>query len=54
MASTSDRNYENHPDYDNLPEAIKADITRKEYAWMPDELRNNLERDMTTPDYEED
>ena len=47
-------NYTPHPDYDALPEAIKATFTEKEYSWLSDEERNNLQRDMTMPDVEED
>ncbi len=47
-------NYQPHPDYEALPEAIKATITEKEYTWMPDEERRNLQEDMTMPEYQED
>ena len=46
--------YQPHPDYENLPTVIKESITEKEYSWMPDEERKNLQRDMTMPDVEED
>jgi len=47
-------NYTPHPDYDQLPEAIKSSLTPKEYAWLPDEERNNLQDEMTLPEVEED
>lgn len=45
---------ESHPEYSNLPEAIKAVITQSEYAWMPDELKKTLQQDMTMPEVAED
>jgi len=54
MASTNDHNYTDHPDYERLPEAIKAYISPKEYAWMSDEERRNLQEDMTMPEPQED
>lgn len=43
-----------HPDYSLLPEAIRATITPKQYAWLDDESRRNLQHDMTTPEPLED
>ena len=48
------KNYEDHPDYQSLPESVKAVYTQKEYAWLDDESRNNLLRDMTLPEVAED
>jgi hypothetical protein len=36
--------------YDALPEVIRGHITRKEYAWLSDEQKQNLVEDMTTPE----
>lgn len=47
-------NYESHPDYESLPEGIKANYTPKEYAWLDDESRNNLIQDITLPEVAED
>lgn len=47
-------NFQHHPDYQNIPECIKSNISPKEYAWLPDELKRSLERDMTTPEVVED
>lgn len=43
-----------HPDYQSLPESIKAMYSPKEYAWLDDESRNNLLQDMTNPEVAED
>ena len=43
-----------HPDYDDLPEAIKCMYTPEEYAWMPDAQRLNLVHDECMPEVEED
>jgi hypothetical protein len=48
------QNYTPHPDYQNLPEGIKADLSEKDYAWLDDESRRNLIRDMTNPEVAED
>ena len=37
-----------------LPEGIKAHVSPKEYAWLPDELKQSLIEDMTTPEVAED
>ena len=42
-----------HPDYQNLPEGIKAVFTPKEYMYLDDESRKNLIRNMTTPEAED-
>ena len=44
--------FTHHPDYDALPEAIKAAVTAREYAWMSDLQRDNITADMTEPDEE--
>ena len=50
----SEDNFTPHPDYNNLPEGIKSSISPKEYAWMPDDLRKDLQKDMTLPEVGED
>ena len=47
-------NYEEHPDYQNLPEAIKSVFSPKDYAWLDDEGKRKLIEDMTTPDFTEE
>lgn len=47
-------NYSEHPDYQSLPESIKTMYTQKEYAWLDDESRENLIKDMTLPEVAED
>lgn len=47
-------NFKEHPDYQSLPESIKAMYTQKEYAWLDDESRENLIKDMTLPEVAED
>ena len=51
--STDDLNYKPHPDYANLPEAVKGVFSPKEYAWLDDEGRRRLIEDMTLPEVEE-
>lgn len=41
-------------EYDSLPEAIKATVTIKEYAWMDPARRARLEQDFTMPEPTED
>ena len=48
-----EENFKPHPDYQKLPEAVKAVYTPKEYAWLDDESRRNLIEDMTLPEVEE-
>jgi hypothetical protein len=43
-----------HPDYENLPEVLKAQYTPEQYAWLGDEQRRTLQEDETTPDWEEE
>lgn len=43
-----------HPDYDSLPEPIKAQVSEKEYCWLSERQRINLEREMTMPEPVED
>lgn len=45
-------NFTHHPDYDSLPDPIKAVITPKEYAWMSDQQRVDLLTDICEPDEE--
>ena len=42
--------YTPHPDYDSLPESIKAVVDPKSYAWMTDEQRADLIARETEPD----
>jgi hypothetical protein len=46
--------YTKHPDYDSLPESIKAMYTPKEYAWLPQPLKNTILNDNTMPEVPED
>ena len=46
--------YTHHPDYDNLPESIKAAYTPKEYAWLPDALKRTIIDDNVLPEVHED
>lgn len=47
-------NYEPHPDYHKLPEAVRVKLTEKEYAWLGDYDRSRLLEDETTPNLEGD
>ncbi len=38
------------PGYDSLPLAVRASVTPKEYAWMPDAAKQRIVEDMTEPD----
>lgn len=40
----------NHPDYEGLPEGIKATLTQTEYNWLGDEERGRLMERETQPD----
>lgn len=42
--------FQHHPDYDALPESIKAMYSPKEYAWLPDALKSTLIEDETMPE----
>ncbi len=44
--------FTNHPEYDALPEAIKATISQKDFACMGDAQRRSLMEDMTMPEPE--
>lgn len=50
----NDRNYDPHPDYDGLSEVLKFLFSPKEYAWLDDESRRELEHDLTCPEPTED
>ncbi len=41
-------------DYDLLPEVIRANVTKKEYAWMTDDQKAELTDSFTEPDVLED
>jgi len=47
-------NFEPHPDYDGLPESIKAMYTEKEYAWLGNFDRDRLLETETCPEPEDD
>lgn len=47
-------NWQLHPDYVKLPEAIKAHISPRDYSTMPDAMRNSLMQDMVLPEVGED
>jgi len=38
-------------DYDELPEAIKHEVTPGEYLWLGDALQARLMQDMTEPEW---
>jgi hypothetical protein len=40
-------------EYENLPQAVKAVVSPKEYAWMGAEQRARLLSDICEPDVEE-
>ena len=44
----------NCPEYDELPEAIKACVTLKDYLNMGDKGRRELMQDMTCPEPEDE
>lgn len=46
--------YTNHPDYDKLPESIKATYSPKEFAWLPQPLKDSIMDDNTLPEVAED
>ena len=40
-----------HPTgYDGLPDVVRALISPKEYAWMPDAAKQCIVEDLTEPD----
>ena len=42
--------YKHPPGYDNLPEVVRASVSPKEYAWMPDAAKQRIVEGMTEPD----
>lgn len=50
-ASTTD-NFTPHPEYNDLPDTIKAAVSPKEFAWLTDIQRADLTNDLCTPDVE--
>ncbi len=46
--------YTPHPEYEKLPEAIKAEISDKEFAWMLDSQRDRLMDDFCCPEPDND
>jgi len=49
----SRKNYQTHPDYEDLPASVKAVVTPAEHAWLGRENRNNLIQELTMPDPED-
>lgn len=43
-----------HPDYDALPEPIKAQVSEKEYCWLSERQRIELVQEMTMPEPTDD
>lgn len=43
-----------HPDYEKLPEAIKAQVSEKEYAWLPESDRQRVVDEFTMPEATDD
>lgn len=43
-----------HPDYDNLPEAIKQQVTPKEHMWIGPLQRAKLMEDFCLPEASDD
>lgn len=41
-------------EYDDLPIAVRANVTHKEFMWMGEQGRARLMQDFTEPDYSED
>lgn len=52
LVVSNEQNFAGHPDYDTLPEVIKAMVSPKEFAWMSNEQRTDLLCDCTEPDVE--
>ena len=46
--------YTRHPDYDKLPESIKSMYSPKDYAWLPQPLKDSLIDDNVLPEVTED
>lgn len=43
-----------HPeagDYDSLPEALKAELTPKEWMWLPDSSKARFVQQATEPEF---
>lgn len=51
---SEEQNYQPHPEYNLLPEGIKASLSPKQFAWLDDESRRNIIPDMTQPEVAED
>ena len=49
----SRKNYQPVKGYDDLPVAVQATVSPKEYAWLGRENRNNLTQELTMPDPED-
>lgn len=47
-------NFTPHPEYMNLPAAIRFSISEEQYSWMDDKTRASLEDTECMPDDSED
>jgi len=45
--------YQEHPDYEGLPEVIKRQVSPEEHAWLTNHGRRRLVEDICYPDWEE-
>lgn len=43
-----------HDAYEALPEVIRGQLTREQFAWLDDKQKAQLVEDMTTPEIFED
>ena len=58
MSTRKAGGFQHHPDYDKLPESLKNDeynsnpsgYTPKQYAWLPQALKETLLEDETMPE----
>jgi hypothetical protein len=42
-----------HPDYENLPESIKMAVSEKEFCWLSELEKQQLQDDFCMPQVEE-
>ncbi len=42
------------PEYDRLPESIKAQMTEKEFCWLSDAEKRNITDEFTMPEATDD
>jgi hypothetical protein len=52
-AFTRAANGQVHPDYERLPETLKAMVTPEEYAWLDYRGQARMVEDICYPDWEE-